>query len=215
MGNSKFKIVAETMAEYDASQFHLRSLNCILSLDGKQAQSVYALHNLSGKTKVEQHLAIIDHFFETLNLKSEKIQKAQSDNNDKFKTLLECAQKQIETQITQSQQIFEQVTNNFLERITVAQHSAPITNHDNEVQNSLLRRWWRSQPEVASRFLSKITGTPTLRARQCDGIPARIMVLKNSMLIAIVWSSPVSTEFANKNMCFRLSTTLEIIETNG
>jgi hypothetical protein len=52
MGNSKFKIAAETMAEYDASQFHPRSLNCVLSLDGKQAQAVCALHILSGKTKV-------------------------------------------------------------------------------------------------------------------------------------------------------------------
>ncbi len=60
------------MAEYDASQFHLYSLNCVLRLDDKQAQVVCVLHNLSGKTKVEQHLAIVDHFFETPNLKSEK-----------------------------------------------------------------------------------------------------------------------------------------------
>jgi hypothetical protein len=72
MGNSKFKIVAETMAEYDTSQFHPRSLNCVVSLNGKQAHAVCMLHNLSGKTKVEQHLAIVDHFFETPNLKSEK-----------------------------------------------------------------------------------------------------------------------------------------------
>jgi ATP phosphoribosyltransferase len=91
------------MAEYDASQFHPRSLNCVLSLDGKQAQTVCVLHNLSGKTKVEQHLAIVDHFFETHNLKSEKNQKAQSDNDDKFNTLLEHVQKKIETQIAQSQ----------------------------------------------------------------------------------------------------------------
>jgi len=78
------------------------------------------LYSLSKKTKVEQHLAIVDHFFETPNLKSEKNQKAQSDNDNKFNTLLECAQKKIKTQIAQSQQIFEQVTNNFLERITAA-----------------------------------------------------------------------------------------------
>jgi hypothetical protein len=60
------------MAEYDASQFHPRSLNCVLSLDNKQTQAVCALHSLSGKMKVEQHLAIVDHFFETPNLKSEK-----------------------------------------------------------------------------------------------------------------------------------------------
>jgi len=35
--------------------------------------------------------------------------------------LLERAQKKIEAQIAQLQQIFEQVTNNFLERITIAQ----------------------------------------------------------------------------------------------
>jgi hypothetical protein len=35
--------------------------------------------------------------------------------------LLECAQKNIEAQIAQTQQIFEQVTNNFLECITTAQ----------------------------------------------------------------------------------------------
>jgi hypothetical protein len=99
MGNSKFKIAAETMAEYDASQFHPRSLNCVLSLDSKQAQAICVLHNLLGKTKVEQRLAIIDHFFETPNLKSEKSQKAQSDNDDKFNTLLEHAQKKIETKI--------------------------------------------------------------------------------------------------------------------
>ncbi len=121
MGNSKFKIAVEMMAEYDASQFHPRSLNCVLSLDGKQAQAVCALHSLSRKTKVEQHLAIVDHFFETLNLKSEKSQKAQSDNDDKFNMLLKRVQKKIETQIAQSQQIFEQVTNNFLEHIIAAQ----------------------------------------------------------------------------------------------
>jgi hypothetical protein len=91
------------MAEYDASQFHPRSLRCVLSLDTKQAQAICALYNLSGKTNVEQHLVIVDHFFETPNLRSEKSQKAQSDNDDKFNTLLECAQKKIEAQIAQSQ----------------------------------------------------------------------------------------------------------------
>jgi len=47
--------------------------------------------------------------------------------------VLERAQKKIEAQIAQSQQIFEQVTNNFLECITTAQQSAPTTSHDNEV----------------------------------------------------------------------------------
>ncbi len=121
------------MAEYDASQFHPRSLKCVLSLDNKQAQAVCTLYNLSGKTKVEQHLAIIDHFFETPSLKSEKSQKAQNDNDEKFNMLLERAQKKIEAQIAQSQQIFEQVTNNFLERITAAQQTTPTASHDNEV----------------------------------------------------------------------------------
>jgi hypothetical protein len=118
---SSLKIAADTMAEYDASQFHPRSLKCVLSLDSKQAQAVCALYSLLGKTKIEQHLAIVEHFFETPNLKSEKSQKTQSDNDDKFNTLLKRAQKKIEAQIAQSQQIFEQVTNNFLERITAAQ----------------------------------------------------------------------------------------------
>jgi esterase/lipase len=109
------------MVEYDASQFHPRSLKCVLSLDSKQSLAVYAFYNLSGKTKVEQHLAIVDYFFDTPNLKSEKSQKAQNDNNDKFNTLLDRAQKKIEAQIAQLQQIFEQVTNNFLECITTAQ----------------------------------------------------------------------------------------------
>jgi hypothetical protein len=39
--------------------------------------------------------------------------------------------------------------------------------------------------EAASRFLSKITRTLTLRAKQCGGIPAKVMVLRNSMPIAI------------------------------
>jgi NAD(P)H-dependent FMN reductase len=79
------------MAEYNASQFHPRSLKCVLSLDGKQSLAVCALYSFSGETKVEQHLAIVDHFFDTPNLKSEKIQKAQSDNNDKFNMLLDRA----------------------------------------------------------------------------------------------------------------------------
>ncbi len=70
---------------------------------------------------MEQHLAIVDHFFKPPNFKSGKSQKAQSDNDDKFNMLMERVQKQIEAQIAQSQQIFEQVTNNFLEHITTAQ----------------------------------------------------------------------------------------------
>jgi hypothetical protein len=97
------------------------------------------LYSLPGKTKAEQHLVIVDHFFETPTLKSKKNQKAQSDHEDKLNTLLDRAQKKIETQITQSQQIFEQVTNNFLERITTAQQSAPTANHDNEVTKQLVK----------------------------------------------------------------------------
>jgi len=89
--------------------------------------------------KVEQHLTIVDHFFETLNLKSKKSQKAQSDNNNKFNTLLKRVQKKIEAQIAQSQQIFEQVTNNFLKRITTTQQSTPTANHDNEVIKQLVK----------------------------------------------------------------------------
>jgi hypothetical protein len=64
------------MAEYNASQFHPCSLKCVLSLDGKQTLTVCVLYSLSRKMKVEQYLAIIDHFFETPNLKFEKSQKA-------------------------------------------------------------------------------------------------------------------------------------------
>jgi len=53
--------------------------------------------------------------------------------------LVERAQKKIEAQIAQSQQIFEQVTNNFLERITATQQSAPIASHDNEVTKQLVK----------------------------------------------------------------------------
>jgi len=53
--------------------------------------------------------------------------------------LLERAQKKIEAQIAQSQQIFEQVTNNFLERITAAQQSTPTANHDNEVTKQFVK----------------------------------------------------------------------------
>jgi hypothetical protein len=60
---------------------------------------VCVLYSLPGKIKVEQYLAIVDHFFETPSLKSEKNQKAQSDNEDKLNTLLDCAQKKIEAQI--------------------------------------------------------------------------------------------------------------------
>jgi len=136
---SSLKIAVEAMAEYDTSQFHPRGLKCVLSLDSKQAQAVCAFYSLSGKTKVEQHLVIVDHFFETPNLKSAKSQKAQSDNDDKFNALLERAQKKIEAQIAQSQQIFEHVTNNFLERIIAAQQLAPTTNHDNEVTKQLVK----------------------------------------------------------------------------
>jgi len=53
--------------------------------------------------------------------------------------LLEHAQKNIEAQITQSQQIFEQVTNNFMERIIAAQQTAPTASHDNEVTKQLVK----------------------------------------------------------------------------
>jgi hypothetical protein len=76
-------------------------LKCVLSFDGKHA--VCALYSLLRKIKVEQHLTIVDHFFKTPNLKFEKSQKAQSDNDDKFSMLLDRAQKKIKTQIAQLQ----------------------------------------------------------------------------------------------------------------
>jgi len=93
------KGVWSTMTKYNPSQFHPRSLRCVLSLDSKQAQAICVLYSLPGKTKVEQHLAIVDHFFETPTLKSEKNQKAQNDNEDKLNTLLERVQKKTEAQI--------------------------------------------------------------------------------------------------------------------
>jgi DNA-binding ferritin-like protein len=53
--------------------------------------------------------------------------------------LLEHVQKKIKAQIAQSQQIVEHVTNNFLERITAAQQSAPTVSHDNEVTKQLIK----------------------------------------------------------------------------
>ncbi len=53
--------------------------------------------------------------------------------------MLDRAQKKIKAQIAQSQQIFEQVTNNFLERITIAQQSALTASHDNEVTKQLVK----------------------------------------------------------------------------
>ncbi len=64
--------------------------------------------------------------------------------------------------------------------------------------------------EVASKFLNKITRTLTLRAKQCGGILARVMVLRNFMLITIAWSSFVSTKSADKNTCLRSGTTSAI-----
>jgi len=46
-----------------------------------------------------KHLAIVNHFFKTPNLKSKKSQKAKSANDNKFNTLLEHAQKKIKAQI--------------------------------------------------------------------------------------------------------------------
>jgi hypothetical protein len=53
--------------------------------------------------------------------------------------LLEHVQKKIEAQIAQSQHIVEQVINNFLERITIAQQLAPTASHDNEVTKQLVK----------------------------------------------------------------------------
>ncbi len=69
------------------------------------------------------------------------------------------------------------------------------------VRRQMIRQVPLQSPKAKSRFLIEIIGTPTLRAKRCGGIPAKIMVLRNSMLIAIAWSSPVSTESANKNTC--------------
>jgi hypothetical protein len=45
---------------------------------------------------------------------------------------------------------------------------------------------------------------------RCGGIPTKVMVLKNLVLIAITWSSLVSIESTHKNTCSRPGTTLAI-----
>ncbi len=62
----------------------------------------------------------------------------------------------------------------------------------------MIRRVPLQSLEVAWRFFSKIIGTPTLKAKRCGGILARVTVLRNFVLIAIAWSSPVSTKSTNK-----------------
>jgi len=52
-------------------------------------------------------------------------------------------------------------------------------------RREMIKRVPLQSPEVAWRFLGKITGTPTLRARRSGGIPARVMVLRNFVPIAI------------------------------
>jgi hypothetical protein len=39
---------------------------------------------------------------------------------------------------------------------------------------------------------------PTLRVKRCGGIPAKVMVLRNSVLIAIAWSSPFPPNLPTK-----------------
>ncbi len=78
------------------------------------------------------------------------------------------------------------------------------------VRHQMIKHVPLQGPEIASRFLNKIIGTPTLKAKRCGGIPTRIMVLRNFVPIAIAWSSLVSTEFVGKNTCFHSSTTSTI-----
>ncbi len=63
----------------------------------------------------------------------------------------------------------------------------------------MIRQVPLQSPEAASKFFSKITGTPTLKAKRCGGILAKVMVFRNFVPIAIAWSSPISTESADKN----------------
>ncbi len=144
---NSLKIVAEAMAEYDASQFCPRSLKCVLSLDSKQAQAVCAFYSLPRKTKVEQHLAIVDHFFEPPNLKSDKTQKAQSDIDDKFNTLMERAQKQIENKLHNHNRSLSKSPTTFWNVSQPPNKQPLLPVMTTRLQNSLLRRWWRSQGE--------------------------------------------------------------------
>jgi len=153
-----------------------------LSLDNKQAHVVCVLYSLPGKTKVEQHLAIVDHFFKTPTLKFEKNQKAQNDNEDKLNTLLERAQKKIEAQIAQSQQIFEHVTNKFLEHITAVQQSTPTANHDNEVTKQLVEevveesgRKWVDVVKKMGKQIDNFVSQGEARERATRSCNARII----------------------------------------
>jgi len=136
------------MAEYDASQFHPRSLRCVLSLDGKQAQAVCMLYNMLGKTKVEQHLAIVDHFFKTLNLKSKKNQKAQIDNDDKFNSCLNMFKRRSKHKLHSHNRLLSTSLTTFW-NVSQQPNSQPLLLvMTMRLQNNLLRRWWRSQGKV-------------------------------------------------------------------
>ncbi len=90
---------------------------------------------------------------------------------------------------------------------------SPHAHHQWSTQRSISMpgaKWLDGSHYKVLRSHRDITGTPTLRVRRCGGIPAIIMVLRNSMLIAIAWSSPVSTESADKNMCSCPGTVLTI-----
>jgi len=77
-------------------------------------------------------------------------------------------------------------------------------------RRQMIKRVPLQSSEATSRFLSKITRTLTLKARWCGGIPARVMVLRNSVPITIAWSSPVSTKSVDKNTCSCPGTTSTI-----
>jgi hypothetical protein len=77
-------------------------------------------------------------------------------------------------------------------------------------RRQMIRRVPLQSPEATSKFLSKIIGSPTLRARRCGGIPTSVMVLRNFVLISIAWSSPVSIESTDKNTCSHSGTALAI-----
>ncbi len=52
-------------------------------------------------------------------------------------------------------------------------------------KRQMIRRVPLQSPEAASGFLSKITWTPTLKAKRYGGILAKVMVLRNSVPITI------------------------------
>jgi len=80
------------------------------------------------------------------------------------------------------QQIFEQVTNNFLKRITTAQQSAPTASHDNEVTKQLVKEVveelggkWVDVVKKMGKQMDKFVNQGEARERSTRSCSARII----------------------------------------